>query len=130
VKLPRWTVWPALGALAVFISPAVPIKPSTDADAPAARMAVLGIDGLDPDVLAEVMARHPDLTRNWKRLVDASGIQRLGTSTPPQSPVAWSNFITGLDPGGHGVYDFLHRDPTTRLPVSSITKGEPGSIIP
>ena len=130
MKLPRWTVWPALGALAVFISPAVPIKPSTDADAPAARMAVLGIDGLDPDVLAEVMARHPDLTRNWKRLVDASGIQRLGTSTPPQSPVAWSNFITGLDPGGHGVYDFLHRDPTTRLPVSSITKGEPGSIIP
>ena len=42
---------------------------------------------------------------------------------------AWSNFITGLNPGGHGVYDFLHRDLVTRMPVSSITKSEPGSLI-
>ncbi|MDF1837920.1 MAG: alkaline phosphatase family protein, partial [Planctomycetota bacterium] len=40
-------------------------------------------------------------------------IQPLATSTPPQSPVAWSCFITGTNPGGHGVYDFIHRDPET-----------------
>ena len=26
MKLPRWTVWPALGVLAVFLVPAVPVK--------------------------------------------------------------------------------------------------------
>jgi predicted AlkP superfamily phosphohydrolase/phosphomutase len=43
----------------------------------------------------------------------------LETSSPPQSPVAWSNFITGMDPGGHGIFDFIHRDPATYTPVFS-----------
>ena len=40
---------------------------------------------------------------------------------PPQSPVAWSNFITGAGPGEHGLFDFIHRDPATYQPVSSAT---------
>ena len=129
MKLPRWTVWPALGVLAVFLVPAVPVKREVATADAWPRVVVFGVDGLDPDVLAEVIAQHPKLTLNWQRLVATSGIGRLGTSTPPQSPVAWSNFITGLNPGGHGVYDFLHRDLMTRMPVSSITKSEPGSLI-
>jgi hypothetical protein len=46
---------------------------------------------------------------------------------PPQSPVAWSTFITGLDPGGHGIFDFVHRDPKTMLPYLSTTKTEGSS---
>ena len=30
---------------------------------------------------------------------------------PPQSPVAWSSFTTGLEPARHGIFDFVHRDP-------------------
>jgi len=37
----------------------------------------------------------------------------LATTIPPQSPVAWSTFITGLDPAGHGIFDFVHRNPNT-----------------
>jgi predicted AlkP superfamily phosphohydrolase/phosphomutase len=44
---------------------------------------------------------------------------------PPQSPVAWSNFITGLDPGGHGIFDFVHRDPNTMIPYLSTSRAEP-----
>jgi hypothetical protein len=33
--------------------------------------------------------------------------------------VAWSSFITGLDPGGHGIFDFIHRDPKTMTPFLS-----------
>jgi predicted AlkP superfamily phosphohydrolase/phosphomutase len=77
------------------------------------RVVVLGIDGLDPDLLRRVIADHPDRMQNFKRLADeGAGVLELGTSTPPQSPVAWSNFITGRNPGGHGIFDFLHRDPT------------------
>ncbi|MEO8371988.1 MAG: alkaline phosphatase family protein, partial [Candidatus Solibacter sp.] len=40
----------------------------------------------------------------------------------PQSPVAWSSVITGMDPGGHGIFDFIHRNPSTRMPVSSMAE--------
>jgi predicted AlkP superfamily phosphohydrolase/phosphomutase len=46
----------------------------------------------------------------------------LGTSIPPQSPVAWSNFITGMDPGGHGLFDFLGFDHKTMFPYQSIAR--------
>ncbi len=89
------------------------------------KLVVLGIDGMDPNLLREYM--DAGLLPNFKELADSGTFLPLGTSNPPQSPVAWSNFITGMDPGGHGVYDFLHRDPQTYLPVSStqITEGEP-----
>ncbi len=41
----------------------------------------------------------------------AGGFSDLGTSIPPQSPVAWANFINGSGPGSHGIFDFIHRHP-------------------
>lgn len=88
---------------------------------PRPKLIVLGLDGLDPV-----------LTRRWidegrlpafRRLLEAGGDFRpLGTSLPPQTPVAWSNFITGLDPGGHNIFDFFNRDPKTYVPVFSATE--------
>ena len=34
--------------------------------------------------------------------------------------MAWSSFITGQTPGGHGIGDFIARDPATYMPVFSI----------
>jgi predicted AlkP superfamily phosphohydrolase/phosphomutase len=70
------------------------------------------------------------LERHWKelpslaRLRDTGGFRRLKTTTPPQSPVAWSTFITGLDPTAHGIFDFVHRDPKTMQPFSSMSRTE------
>jgi predicted AlkP superfamily phosphohydrolase/phosphomutase len=103
------------GALAWAISSAAaaPSQPQ------AAGIFVLGIDGVDPVILDRLMdeGRLP----NFARLAREGTYQRLGTSTPPQSPVAWSNFITGRNPGGHGIFDFVHRDPETYRPLSSAT---------
>jgi predicted AlkP superfamily phosphohydrolase/phosphomutase len=133
MRLPRWTVWPALAILAAFLVPAVPRRGADPLAGAAAarrgalpparypRMVVLGIDGMDPEILAEVLERHPERTKNLRELVDEGGLHSLGTSCPPQSPVAWSSFITGLDPGGHGIFDFIHRDPVTRGPQPSTT---------
>jgi predicted AlkP superfamily phosphohydrolase/phosphomutase len=41
----------------------------------------------------------------------SGGFSSLGTSIPPQSPVAWANFISGAGPGSHGIFDFIHRHP-------------------
>lgn len=86
------------------------------------RMIIIAVDGMDPNLLAQYMEqdRVPHLTR----LAVNNGLVRLGTSTPPQSPVAWSHFLTGHDSHVHGIYDFVHRDPTNMSPYLSTSKAE------
>jgi predicted AlkP superfamily phosphohydrolase/phosphomutase len=79
---------------------------------------VLGVDGMDPNFVE----RHWSALPNLARLRDSGGLTRLATTTPPQSPVAWSTFITGTDPAEHGLFDFVHRDPATRQPISSMAE--------
>ena len=83
-------------------------------------MIVIGIDGMEYALARKLIdeGRLPNLAR----LEQMGGFQALGTSVPPQSPVAWSNFITGLDSGGHGIYDFIHRNPETMDPYLSTSK--------
>jgi predicted AlkP superfamily phosphohydrolase/phosphomutase len=52
------------------------------------------------------------------------GLSRVATTTPAQTPVAWSTFATGLNPGGHGIFDFLRRDPATYLPDLALNRYE------
>jgi predicted AlkP superfamily phosphohydrolase/phosphomutase len=85
------------------------------------KMIVLGLDGMDPNFLEA----HWDVLPNLDRLRRTGDFKRLGTTVPPQSPVAWSTVTTGLDPGGHGVFDFVHRDPATRMPVFSMAETTP-----
>ncbi|MEE9127990.1 MAG: alkaline phosphatase family protein, partial [Planctomycetota bacterium] len=143
MKLPRWTAYLALSVLAVGLITAVPSRRKNSREGAARtaregepvdttyeRFVVLGIDGMDPDILAEVIERYPDRMQNFRRLIEhGSGIRELGTSTPPQSPVAWSNFITGRDPGGHGIFDFIHRDVETySMVLGNVTATHTGSV--
>ena len=84
------------------------------------RLIVLGVDGMDPGFLE----RHWDQLPHLAALRRSGDFRRLGTTIPPQSPVAWSTFITGMDPGGHGVFDFVHRNPATLQPFSSMAETE------
>lgn len=89
------------------------------------RVIVLGFDGLDHELTRQMIdiGRLPGLAR----LAGTGGFSALGTSIPPQSPVAWSSFITGLDPGGHGIFDFIHRDPETLIPYLSTSEAKPST---
>ncbi len=64
---------------------------------------------------------------NLDKLRKEGEFKRLETTMPPQSPVAWSTFITGMDPGGHGIFDFVHRDPKTLAPYSSMAQSAEGA---
>ena len=90
--------------------------------APGKRVIVLGFDGMDYRLTRELMSkgRMP----NFSQVAASGTFSSLGTSIPPQSPVAWSSFITGMDPGGHGIFDFVHRDPKTMTPYLSTTRTE------
>lgn len=82
---------------------------------PAGRVIILGFDGVEPSIV-ETMLEAGELT-NLKALREQGGYGHLGTTIPPQSPVAWSSFATCKNPGGHGIYDFIRRNPKTCLPA-------------
>jgi len=87
------------------------------------RVIILGLDGLDYDLTRQLMkeGRLPGLSR----LAKMGGFSALGTAIPAQSPVAWSDFITGHDAGVHGIFDFIQRDPATMVPYLSTSRTEP-----
>ncbi len=84
------------------------------------KVFILGFDGMDPVLLEKYM--EEGLMPNFKRLADEGDFKPLTTSMPPQSPVAWSNLITGMNPGGHGIFDFIARDPKNYMPYLSTSK--------
>ncbi|TAH37861.1 MAG: hypothetical protein EYC70_06650 [Planctomycetota bacterium] len=91
------------------------------------RVIVLGVDGLDPEMLAERIERG--LCPNFQKLVERGALHALQTSWPPQSPVAWSNFITGCNPGKHGLYDFIHVDRKTYGVANSMSYNDPVGLV-
>jgi len=94
----------------------------TEGDGP--RVIILGFDGMDYELTAKLMAEGK--LPNFSRVSQQGGFSPLATSVPPQSPVAWSDFITGMDSGGHGIFDFVHRDPQSMIPYLSTSRTHPG----
>ena len=85
-------------------------------------MILIGLDGLEPTIIAELMARGE--LPNFARLAKTGGLGRVATTTPAETPVAWSTVATGKNPGGHGIFDFLRRDPKTYLPDLGLNRYE------
>jgi predicted AlkP superfamily phosphohydrolase/phosphomutase len=84
------------------------------------RVIILGFDGLDHAFTKTLMEEGK--LPNFSRVAKGGSFGPLETSIPPQSPVAWSNFITGMDSGGHGIFDFVHRDTETLIPTFSMSR--------
>jgi len=73
------------------------------------KLLVIGLDGATFDLIGPwARAGHlPHLSR-----LMAEGVQsNLLSTIPPLTPAAWSAFITGLNPGRSGVFDFLRKVP-------------------
>lgn len=89
------------------------------------KVIVIGIDGMDPQLTRSMMKEG--LLPNLAKMSSTGGFSDLGTSTPPQSPVAWANFINGAGPGTHGIFDFIHRHPHEQCrPFYSAAETTPG----
>ena len=88
------------------------------------RVVIVGFDGMDPELANRFMSEGK-LT-NLARLRDNGTFRSLRTTFPAISPVAWSTFQTGVNPGKHNIYDFLARDLKNYLPyLSSAQISEP-----
>jgi len=84
------------------------------------RLIVVGLDGQDPKLTDRFM--QEGLLPNFDRLARMGCYRRLRTTFPSLSPVAWSSFSTGTNPGRHNIFDFLDRDRQTYLPLLSSTR--------
>jgi predicted AlkP superfamily phosphohydrolase/phosphomutase len=71
---------------------------------------ILGFDAFDPRMFEALHER--DLMPNLAKLVAMGGYSRFEVANPPQSEVSWTSIATGLNPGAHGMFDFVHRDPS------------------
>jgi predicted AlkP superfamily phosphohydrolase/phosphomutase len=87
------------------------------------RVVILGLDGLDygltQRMLAEGKLPHMDALRS------EGCFKPLNTTLPSISPVAWSSFQTGTNPGKHNIYDFLTPDLNTYQPKLSSVEIRP-----
>ncbi len=92
-------------------------------NAKARRVIVLGLDGLDPSIVDRYM--EEGILPVLKRLSEQGTFKRLATTLPSISPVAWSSFQTGVNPGAHNIFDFLSRDKRYYLPALASTETVP-----
>lgn len=77
------------------------------------RVIVVGFDGLDPDILGDLISKGK--VPNIAGLVEKGSFKRMRSTCPPISPVAWSSFSTGVNPGKHNIFDFLAPERRTYL---------------
>jgi len=85
---------------------------------------ILGFDAFDPTFCERLLqeGRLPNLAR----FLAIDGYRRFEVTNPPQSEVSWTSIATGLNPGGHGIFDFVHRDPKTYTPFVSLLPTKKG----
>ncbi len=74
-------------------------------------MAVIGLDGVGLPLVQDLIARG--LMPNLGRLVGTGTLAPMRSSIPTISSVSWTGFMTGRNPGKHGVYGFTDVKPGT-----------------
>jgi len=84
------------------------------------KLVILGIDAMDFNITQQLM--NGGKLPNLSYLKKEGSFSALKTTNPSESVVAWASFMTGLNPGGHGVFDFVMRDPKTYLPYLSLNE--------
>ena len=108
-------------ALGVAAASAPALLAATAAPAPPpGRVVILGFDGVDATLVEQMLTagRLPALSA----LRERGGYSPLTPTVPAQTPVSWATFSTGLDPGGHEIFDFLKRDPANLIPTFAVAE--------
>lgn len=82
------------------------------------RTIIVGFDSFDPTHFERL--NQAGKMPNLGKMAAAKGYSRLEVCSPPQTEVSWTSIATGVDPGSHGVFDFVHRDPASYAPYVSI----------
>src|SRR5207249_12184211 len=93
--------------------------PGCRSQPPEGRILVLGLDGVDPEVVELLMAEGK--LPNFAKLRQEGASGRLISSKPLLSPIIWTTIATGKSPEQHGIGHFVAVNEKTgeQLPVTS-----------
>ncbi len=69
---------------------------------------VIGLDGVPYTLLVDYMERG--IMPEFSRLCKSGRLFRMKSTLPEVSSVAWTSFITGKNPGQHGIFGFMEID--------------------
>ena len=75
------------------------------------KLLVIGLDGATWEMIAPLMEQGQ--LPNLQRLVKEGSSGNLRSTIPPVTAPAWSSFMTGLNPGKHGIFQWRTYDPTS-----------------
>lgn len=73
------------------------------------KIFIMGLDGTPYTLLREFI-EEGDL-KNLKEIFKEGSFSQMDSVHPTISSVAWTTFITGWNPGGHGLYGFVEPKP-------------------
>lgn len=68
------------------------------------RVMIIGLDGATLDLIRPWA--EAGVLPTFRKLMEHGAWGPLRTIRPPMTPTAWSSFLTGMNPGKHGLYDF------------------------
>jgi len=111
-----------IASIALFLAAS-----SLQAAAAGSRVVILGFDGADPNLVDQYLAEGK--LPNLARLKEQGSYLRLGTTNPPQTPVSWSSFATGLNPGRTEIFDFLRRIDGSYVPEFAMVTEDKGPFL-
>jgi predicted AlkP superfamily phosphohydrolase/phosphomutase len=99
--------------ISILVTLAVTVA-TTRAAADKPKVVILGFDGADARLVTQWMdeGKLPNLAQ----LRNDGTYSSLQPTNPPQTPVSWSSFATGTNPGKTRIFDFLMRNPADYLP--------------
>lgn len=87
------------------------------------RVIVIGVDGATFTLLEPMMEQGK--LPNLKAFKDYGSMGVLKTVFPPVTPAAWSTFMTGKNPGKHGILEFVVKSKDGETPTNSrLRKGK------
>jgi predicted AlkP superfamily phosphohydrolase/phosphomutase len=71
------------------------------------KVICIGLDGATLDLIRPWVAQGKLPT--FKKLMEGGAWSELRSTVPPVTASAWSSFMTGKNPGAHGLFDFMQR---------------------
>lgn len=73
------------------------------------KVFVIGLDGVPHSLLLDLSQKGVMPTTS--KLIDSGHLHQMKASLPEISAVSWTNFMTGTDPGSHGIFGFTDLKP-------------------
>ncbi|MBA4107327.1 MAG: hypothetical protein C0485_16400 [Pirellula sp.] len=88
------------------------------------RVLIVGLDGATFDLMLPWI--EEGFLPNLARVLRSGAKSPLESTIPPITPCAWSSFMTGKNPGKHGLFDFIepHGERGFRFTNASFREGE------